>query len=71
MEEIQIFEIFEWKPRVTAALDPISIPEFKHTIEFRDVSFAYPDQPDRPILRNLSFIKGELILTNLISLKNG
>ncbi|PWY96094.1 putative ABC multidrug transporter [Aspergillus sclerotioniger CBS 115572] len=33
-----------------------SLPEITGTVELHNVSFAYPSQPDRPVLQDLSFI---------------
>jgi ABC-type multidrug transport system fused ATPase/permease subunit len=41
----------------------VAIHEFKSEIDFRDVTFAYPDAPERQVLRNLSFSvpKGQVV----------
>jgi subfamily B ATP-binding cassette protein MsbA len=51
----RIFEIFDWKTNVKEAENPITFKAFNNQIEFKNVSFAYPDAPQRPILSNVSF----------------
>ncbi len=51
----RIFEIFDWKTNLHESEDPKHIGEFKEEIKFRNVSFAYPDSPEREVLREMSF----------------
>ena len=59
----RIFEVFDWRSRLHIAASPTRIRSFDRSIEFRDVCFAYPDAPERPILRGVSFEipKGQVI----------
>jgi subfamily B ATP-binding cassette protein MsbA len=51
----RIFEIFEWKSTLLEHSDPKKKESFDAEIEFRDVHFAYPDEPAREILKGISF----------------
>ncbi|MFZ9595121.1 MAG: ABC transporter ATP-binding protein [Bdellovibrionia bacterium] len=51
----RIFEIFEWKSNLREAKNPKPISDLKTGIELKNVSFAYPDQPSRRVLKNVSF----------------
>jgi subfamily B ATP-binding cassette protein MsbA len=51
----RIFEIFDWKPRLHEATDPKKLPGLSRELRLRDVSFAYPDQPARAVLKGVSF----------------
>jgi subfamily B ATP-binding cassette protein MsbA len=51
----RIFEIFEWKSKLHEPQAPKSIQSLKTEISLHDVSFAYPDAPERPILSHLNF----------------
>jgi len=51
----RVFEIFGWKSRLKEVPNPKAVSGFDHAIEFRDVRFAYPDAPDREILRGVTF----------------
>ncbi len=51
----RIFEIFEWKSRLHQSKAPIRISEFYEGVSFDRVDFAYPDSPDRAVLKQVSF----------------
>jgi subfamily B ATP-binding cassette protein MsbA len=51
----RIFSIFDWATTVKEAENPTKFKNFQQQIEFRNVSFAYPDSPQRPILSNVAF----------------
>jgi subfamily B ATP-binding cassette protein MsbA len=51
----RIFEVLDWKPKLHEPDNPLPISQFREGIELRDVSFAYPDMPERPVLSNISF----------------
>ncbi len=59
----RIFEIFDWRSRLHVSPHPVRIRSFEHSIEFQDVRFAYPDAPEREVLRGVSFTipKGRVI----------
>jgi len=51
----RIFEVFDWKPNQDFSANPTPIKSIKNKIEFVNVDFAYPDQKDKTILKNISF----------------
>jgi subfamily B ATP-binding cassette protein MsbA len=51
----RVFELFDWKPRMHEAEKPAPLKRFEREIRFDDVSFAYPDAPERPVLKRASF----------------
>lgn len=52
----RINDIFDTKPEIADAADcDRTFTDIKGNIEFRDVSFAYPVNPERFILKNISF----------------
>ncbi len=55
----RVFHLLDQRPEIREPLHPVSAPEFRHALEFRQVSFAYArgDQ----VLRDASFMlrKGE------------
>jgi subfamily B ATP-binding cassette protein MsbA len=51
----RIFEIFQWRSRLHESSESLKVREIQESIELKDVSFAYPDLPDRFILKNISF----------------
>ena len=58
----RIFEILDTEPKIKNADNPVSIEDFKGTIEFDHVSFMYEDS-DEPVLEdiNLKAAKGNVI----------
>jgi subfamily B ATP-binding cassette protein MsbA len=59
----RVFEVFDWTSRLKEPLHPIKGGTFSHSIELRDISFAYPDAPERSILKGVSFEikKGQVV----------
>lgn len=51
----RIDEFLSWEPKVKSELDSASIHSIKTGIEFKNVSFAYPDTPDRKVLKHVNF----------------
>lgn len=59
----RIFEVFDWKSNLTESVSAQPIHELKNGITFNHVHFAYPDSPDRMILKDISFFipRGKVI----------
>ncbi len=59
----RIFEIFEWKTHLHEPENPRAIKEIRHSIQLNDVTFAYPDAPQRVILKKVSLTipRGQVI----------
>jgi subfamily B ATP-binding cassette protein MsbA len=59
----RVFEIFDWKTHVGEASRPLPLDGFEREIKVDHVTFAYPDSPDRKVLKNVSFTvpKGNII----------
>lgn len=59
----RIFEIMDTEPNVADKENAAEITEMKGEVVFENVSFAYPDEPDREILHDVSFTvkEGETI----------
>jgi subfamily B ATP-binding cassette protein MsbA len=51
----RVFEVFDWKSRILVAQNPKVLPAFRESITFEKVHFAYPDAPEREILKGVSF----------------
>jgi ATP-binding cassette, subfamily B, bacterial MsbA len=51
----RIFEIFDWKSNLTERPNPKRIREFAGMLAFENVRFAYPDSPERQVLKDVSF----------------
>ncbi len=51
----RIFEMFEWKSNIQECTHPQVLTEIQQGIEVQNVSFAYPDAPERPVLKNIQF----------------
>jgi len=56
----RVFDILEAKNAIQQAPDPVRIPEFKHSIEFRNVSFSYGQEV---VLKNINLTikKGQMV----------
>jgi subfamily B ATP-binding cassette protein MsbA len=50
----RIFELLDWKSNLAENANPKTLTGFKNQIEFKSVAFAYPDAPERPILKDVS-----------------
>lgn len=51
----RVFEVFDWKTSIPEAASAIRLSTFERELEFDGVTFAYPDEPGRPVLRDMSF----------------
>ena len=51
----RIFGVFDWATNVKEAETPFIFKNFQNQIEFKNVSFAYPDSPQRVILDHVNF----------------
>jgi subfamily B ATP-binding cassette protein MsbA len=51
----RIFEVFDWKSNLYYSPQRTKISRLTQSLELDQVSFAYPDAPDRIILKNVSF----------------
>lgn len=51
----RVMDLLSWKSRLHEPASPRSIAEFRESIRFDDVKFAYPDAPEREVLRGVSF----------------
>ena len=59
----RVYEIMDMEPLVKNGEGAEDMPEIKGNVEFDHVTFAYPDEPDMDILKDVSFKakKGETI----------
>ncbi len=59
----RVYEIMDMEPLVKDGFNAVDIPDIEGNVEFDNVTFAYPDEPDVDILKNVSFKarKGETI----------
>jgi subfamily B ATP-binding cassette protein MsbA len=59
----RIFSMLDTHSEVVERPDARPLPRLRQTVEFRDVSFAYDDQPDRLALTHASFVvrAGQLV----------
>ncbi len=57
---IRVFKVLDLVPEIADKDDSVPLPQLKHSIEFRDVSFQYEDTP---VLKKISFEvkKGEIL----------
>lgn len=51
----RIFEIMDLEPTVKNASDAYELPSMQGNVSFEHVAFAYPDEPDKLILTDVSF----------------
>jgi subfamily B ATP-binding cassette protein MsbA len=51
----RVFEIFDWQPRFKEDSNPTPLTGFKSSIRLSGIGFAYPDTPQRQVLKNISF----------------
>ncbi len=51
----RIFEIFDWQSSLKRPSHPVRIQEIKKGVRIENVSFHYPDQPQRTILKSMNF----------------
>ncbi len=61
----RIFELFDLKSKVLDPRIQSPLQGLEKAIEFKNISFAYPDSPGRPILKNVSFTlqRGQRLLS--------
>jgi len=59
----RIFEVLDLEPAIKDAPDAVDIKEFKDSVHFDHVWFAYPDDPETWILRDITLEvrKGEMV----------
>ena len=57
----RVFETLDTEPNIKNALNAVSIPEFRESIEFRDVSFRYGDGDIVLADINVTIRKGEVV----------
>lgn len=50
----RVFEIFDWKTRLVERPNPVEKTEFKQSVVLDRVRFAYPDAPERDVLREIT-----------------
>lgn len=51
----RIFEILDTEPEMKDKEDAKVLPPIRGEVEFDHVSFAYPDEPERDVIRDISF----------------
>lgn len=51
----RIFDILDTPAEITSLPGSTALPPVKGEVRFEHVSFAYPDEPDKPVLENISF----------------
>lgn len=51
----RIFDILDTEPELKEKEDAIDLPEIQGEVKFDHVTFAYPDEPDRDIIRDICF----------------
>ena len=59
----RVFDIMDTESEVTDKSDAYLLPDISGMVKFEDVSFAYPDDPDTFVLKNVNFTinPGEII----------
>lgn len=51
----RVWELFDLRTNLYESPNPKPLPDFTREIEFQGVRFAYPDAPEREVLRGISF----------------
>lgn len=51
----RIFEILDTEPELKDRPDAVTLPEIQGDVEFEHVTFAYPDEPERDVIRDINF----------------
>ncbi|MBN23144.1 MAG: hypothetical protein CL678_17800 [Bdellovibrionaceae bacterium] len=51
----RIFEVLEWKSKLKEKENPVEVHSFEKGISIQNISFSYPDEPQRLILDQVSF----------------
>ena len=67
----RIFELLDTHSEVNERPDAHPLPGVSRSIEFRHVGFAYDDGPERPILRDVSFMVPAGQIVALVGLQRG
>ncbi|MFL5813828.1 MAG: ABC transporter ATP-binding protein [Bdellovibrionia bacterium] len=62
----RVFEIFDWKSRLRETPNPLPLNGFDKEIKIDHVTFAYPDSPERQVLKNVSFTAPKGSITALV-----
>jgi subfamily B ATP-binding cassette protein MsbA len=62
----RVFEIFDWKSRLRETPNPLTLNHFEREIKIDHVTFAYPDSPERQVLKNVSFTAKKGSITALV-----
>lgn len=59
----RVFELVDTPIEIKDRTDAVELTDFKESLAFQNVNFAYPDEPDRKVLKNVSFTikKGETV----------
>ena len=52
----RIFDILDTEPEVVDRKDAYELPEIQGEVRFDKISFAYPDEPERFVLKNVDFL---------------
>lgn len=51
----RIFEIFSWKSTIIEKENALAVSTLESKIKFNNIEFHYPDAPEKPILKKISF----------------
>jgi subfamily B ATP-binding cassette protein MsbA len=62
----RVFEIFDWKSRLRETPKPLPLSRFEKEIRIDHITFAYPDAPERQVLKNVSFTAPKGSITALV-----
>lgn len=62
----RVFEIFDWKSRLRETPNPLPLDHFEREIKIDHVTFAYPDSPERQVLKNVNFTAKKGSITALV-----
>lgn len=59
----RVFELLDTHVEVAEVPGARELPPFREEIRFRDVSFAYPENPDLPVLKGINLVirRGEMV----------
>jgi subfamily B ATP-binding cassette protein MsbA len=52
----RVFEIFDWKSHLRESPNPLPLKHFDREVRVDHVTFAYPDTPERDVLKDVSFV---------------
>lgn len=51
----RVFDIMDTEAKVSDSENAVELPKINGSVTFENVSFAYPDEPERDVLHNVSF----------------